>query len=69
MSRHRRHGLGYDAIGKYEFRPINWQEDKTIANTLLVGTAEEIPEKAEGIVNEISDLRGQVLWRIVFQRP
>jgi len=69
VSRHRRHGLGYDAIGKYEFRPINWQEDKTIANTLLVGTAEEIPEKAEGIVNEISDLRGQVLWRIVFQRP
>ena len=63
--KHRRENLGYDRIGKYEFRPVNWVSDSQLKNSLLVGTGKEIPETAGGIVDEINDLQSQVLWRVV----
>ena len=35
--------IGYSAFGNYEFRPINWEGDRQLHNTLLIGTPEEIP--------------------------
>ncbi|MCR4263920.1 MAG: hypothetical protein NUV98_04350, partial [Candidatus Roizmanbacteria bacterium] len=34
----------YRKIGKYEFRPIDWNQDKRIPNALIVGAPSEIPE-------------------------
>ena len=34
----------YRKIGKYEFRPIDWNQDKRIPNVLIVGAPSEIPE-------------------------
>ena len=65
QTKHRRENLGYDKIGKYEFRQVDWFKDSQMKNSLLLGTAEEIPETAEGIVDEISDPNGQILWRAV----
>ena len=45
--------MGYTSFGKYEFRQIDWQKDKYLDRSLLVGTAEEIPADASGIVEEI----------------
>ena len=45
--------MGYTSFGKYEFRQIDWQKDKYLGRGLLVGTAEEIPADASGIVEEI----------------
>lgn len=33
--------IGYNAFGKYEFRPINWEEDKLLRNTVLIGSAND----------------------------
>jgi len=41
---------GFD---KYEFRKINWSEDRKIPNTLLVGAPGEIPENEPGTINVI----------------
>lgn len=35
--------VGYTSFGKYEFRTIDWEKDKNLANTLLIGTPNEIP--------------------------
>src|SRR3989344_230406 len=34
----------YRKIGKYEFRPLDWNQDKQISNTLIVGAPSEIPK-------------------------
>lgn len=36
----------YRKIGKYEFRPIDWNQDKLRPNTLIVGAPSEIPHDA-----------------------
>lgn len=46
--------VGYSSFGKYEFRSINWKEDKNIPNTLLVGTSQEIPENESKTLNLIT---------------
>lgn len=52
-------------IGKYEFKNINWGEDNKLKNTLLVGTANEIPENAKGLIKTIYFINGDVAFRIV----
>lgn len=53
------------AFGKYEFRNLDWEKDSKINNVILVGSAEEIPESASGIIREIKFLDGTVAFRIV----
>ena len=58
--------IGYSSFGKYQFRAIDWQKDKQLKRSLLVGTAEEIPAGAEGIVAEIMSPNNQtVVLRVV----
>lgn len=39
----------YDEIGKVEFRPINWENDKNLKNTLFVGNPKEFGQDANVI--------------------
>lgn len=53
------------SFGKYEFRRIDWEKDKNMTSVLLIGSPEEIPETAEGIVKTIYYPNGQVAFRVV----
>lgn len=52
-------------IGKYEFRNINFEKDSKFKNILLIGTPQEIPDNASGIIKTIYFLNGSVAFRIV----
>jgi len=52
-------------IGKYEFRDINWNQDKKLKDTLLIGSPQEIPDNAPGLIKNIYYLDGTVAYRIV----
>ncbi|MEK7159978.1 MAG: glycosyltransferase family 39 protein [Patescibacteria group bacterium] len=52
-------------IGKYEFRNINWERDSKLNNALLIGSPEEIPENAKGLIKTIYFLDGSVAFRVV----
>ena len=53
-------------IGKYEFRDINFGQDSQMKNTLLIGTPQEIPANASGLIKTIYFLAdGSVAFRIV----
>lgn len=51
-------------IGKYEFRYIDFNKDSKNKNTLLIGTADEIPYGAK-VIKEIKYLDGSVVYKIV----
>ena len=52
-------------FGKYEFKTINFDQDRpNYPNSLIVGTKEEIPDEAN-IVREILFPNGEVVFRIV----
>jgi hypothetical protein len=53
----------YRKIGKYEFRNINYDKDKEMKNTLLIGTPKEIT--TSDITKEIKYLDGSVAYKIV----
>lgn len=53
------------SLGKYEFHNIDWQSDSQRSNTLLVGTADEIPPETGGIIKEIKFPDGTIAFRIV----
>lgn len=50
-------------IGKYEFRNIDWENDKILENALLVGTPDEIPFVPK-MIKEVRFLDGTVAFRI-----
>jgi len=52
-------------IGKYEFRNISWSKDSQLKNTLLIGSPQEIPANANGLLKTIYFLDGSVAFRIV----
>jgi len=52
-------------IGKYEFRNIDWSKDKSLKNTLLIGSPQEIPNDTPGLIKTIYFLDGSVAFRIV----
>jgi len=54
--------LGFD---QYQFRSINWSQDKNLKRTLLVGTAEEIPPQTSQQLEEIYYPNGEVVFRII----
>ena len=55
------------ALANYEIRDLNWQNDRTRTNILIVGTPKEIPADAPNIVKEIRYPGGEVAFRIVEQ--
>lgn len=57
--------IGYNRIGKYEFRTIDWEKDKLLKNTLLIGTAQEIPKTANSLIKEINSSQDEIILRIV----
>lgn len=52
-------------IGKYEFRNINYGKDSQLKNALLIGSPQEIPANANGLIKTIYFLNGSVAFRIV----
>lgn len=52
-------------IGKYEFRNINFAQDDKLKDTLLIGSPQEIPANASGLIKTIYYLDGSVAYRIV----
>ena len=56
-------GRYWQGFEKYQFRTIDWQNDKNLPNTLLVGSAHEIPQQAK-IIKEIKFLDGKIAFRI-----
>lgn len=51
--------------GKYEFRYLDWEKDSQLQKTILVGTPEEIPADAPGLVKEVKFLDSKIAFRIV----
>lgn len=56
--------LSVYTIGKYEYRGLNWNDDKTLKGMLLVGKASDFPEKVNA-QKIIYDLAGEPLYKIV----
>jgi len=52
-------------IGKYEFININWGQDSQLKKTLLIGSPDEIPVNAKGIIDTIYFPNGNVAYRVV----
>ncbi len=52
-------------IGKYEFRNIDWSKDRSSKNTLLIGSPQEIPHNAPGLLKTIYFPDRSVAFRIV----
>jgi 4-amino-4-deoxy-L-arabinose transferase-like glycosyltransferase len=52
-------------IGKYDFRNIDWGKDSQLKNALLIGSPDEIPANAKGIIDTIYFPNGVVAYRIV----
>ncbi len=52
-------------FGKFEFRNIDWDKDKQLKNTLLVGSPVEIPQGTSGEVDKIKYLNGETAFVIV----
>ncbi len=50
-------------FGKYEFRPINWQVDQNLHNTLFIGNPDEIPDANSSQL--IRNLDGSATIKIV----
>lgn len=55
----------HGALANYEIRDVRWEEDRNRPAVLLIGSPTEIPESAEGIVNEVKNPSGEVVFRIV----
>jgi len=50
-------------FGKFHFRPINWQEDKNLKNTLLIATQESVPD--EKVDTIIPSPAGEPMFKII----
>jgi hypothetical protein len=53
-----------NGFAKFEFKKINWQEEKNRANVLLIGTEDELG-KATSILDTIYFLDGKIAFQIV----
>ena len=51
-------------FGKYEFRPIVWNKDKLLTNTLFVGNASDFPNET-GSKKLFSNIDGKGLIQVV----
>lgn len=50
---------------KYLFRPVKLGGDRLLPNTLIIGSPEDIPDDASGIIKEIYFPDGSVAFRVV----
>ncbi|MEK7581032.1 MAG: glycosyltransferase family 39 protein [Patescibacteria group bacterium] len=50
----------YDKIENIEFRPIDWENDKSRIKTLLIGYPEEFPPDVKNVVNKTYLPNGQI---------
>lgn len=55
----------YDRVGKIEFRPIYWERDKYLKNTLLVGYPNEFPRNVQNVVERTFKDNGQTHFMFV----
>ena len=55
----------YSQIGKIEFRPINWERDKKLKNTLLIGYPSEFPRNAQKVIDRTFKDNGQTHFMLV----
>lgn len=55
----------YNQIGNIEFRPINWEIDQFLKNTLFVGYPNEFPSGISGIIARTYTPNGQLHFLIV----
>lgn len=55
----------YSQIGKIEFRPIDWERDKKLKNTLLVGYPSEFPRNVEKVIDRTFKDTGQTHFMFV----
>lgn len=53
----------HHSFGRYTFRPIDWQKDVKMKNTLFIGTDKEIPRDAP-IIKTIYNLNGTVAIKV-----
>lgn len=51
-------------IGKYQFRNINWPQDKNLSETLIIGIPDEIPKEIK-VIKEIKFLDGSTAFKFV----
>ncbi len=49
----------YSQIDNIEFRPINWEIDKSLKNTLFIGYPSDFPKNVENIIDKSYDLNSQ----------
>lgn len=54
----------HHAFDKYEFRPIDWEKDKLLQNTLFIGRSKDFPDEIKGAY-VIHFLDGEVAMKIV----
>ncbi|HVT01004.1 MAG TPA: glycosyltransferase family 39 protein [Patescibacteria group bacterium] len=53
----------HHSFGRFQFRPINWDTDSKMQNTLFIGTPDEIPNGA-AVIKTIYDLNGDPAIKI-----
>jgi len=55
----------YAQIGKIQFRPIDWANDKNLKNALLIGYPSEFPEEVSGVIDQTYLPDGKIEFRFV----
>ena len=55
----------WGAMIKYTFRDLKWDEDPHLNQVLLIGTPEEVPPDASGIIKTINFPDGKVAFQVV----
>jgi hypothetical protein len=50
-------------FGKFEFRAINYNEDKNLANTLIIAADEAVDDKT--VIHTIQDMGGKTLFKFI----
>jgi 4-amino-4-deoxy-L-arabinose transferase-like glycosyltransferase len=55
----------YSQVGKIEFRSINWEKDKNLKNTLLVGYPAEFPRNVKNVIDRTFEDNGQTHFMFV----
>jgi len=63
---YKNNGTDYLGFGKYEFRRVDWDEDQSLEDTLIVGSGAEIPETVQKRLRAQIDFPdGEVAFRII----
>lgn len=55
--------IGFSQFQKYEFRAVDWEKDKLLPNSILIGSPSEIPSQPD-FASNIYSPTGEILLRI-----